>query len=232
MPTDDSKLKLQFEKLFREHFTGLCYFAQKYLGDLDSSKEIVHNVFVKIWENKHNFEWEKPAKSYLFTSVYNRSMNFIRDNKKFTSSDANEIQANILETIEFSDTMEIAELEVRIQQALKKLPEKCREVFELNRFQGKKYAEIAKHLNISVKTVETQMSKALKVMKVELRDYIYTILVCLFLGSIASNFILSKYKYKITDKKIIETTKKNENKYESHVGVNTASCVKYMRTYE
>lgn len=72
----------------------------------------------------------------------------------------------------FSDTMEVAELEGSIKTALQKLPEKCREVFEMNRFEGKKYSEIAETLNISVKTVEAQMSKALKILKQELKDYI------------------------------------------------------------
>ncbi|MBI9067661.1 MAG: RNA polymerase sigma-70 factor [Salinivirgaceae bacterium] len=173
MTTADTILKQKFEELFRNHFTGLCYFAQKYLGDMDSSKDIVHAVFVKIWENRHEFEFEKPAKSYLFTSVYNRSMNFIRDHKKFADAEDFDAHAASLETGEFYDSMEVAELEGRIKQAIAKLPEKCREVFELNRFEGKKYAEIAAHLNISIKTVENQMSKALKVMREELKDYLY-----------------------------------------------------------
>jgi RNA polymerase sigma-70 factor (ECF subfamily) len=169
----DPILKHKFEKLFREHFTALCYFAKKYLGDMDSSKEIVHSVFIKIWENRAEFDWEKPAKSYLFTSVYNRSLNFIRDNKRFVSTGADEILENSDNVSEFQDNLEVAELEGRIKQALQTLPEKCREVFELNRFEGKKYAEIAEELNISVKTVETHMSKALKILKEELKDYLY-----------------------------------------------------------
>lgn len=80
----------------------------------------------------------------------------------------------------FSDHLEVAELESRIKTALQRLPEKCREVFEMNRFEGKKYSEIAEKLNISVKTVETQMSKALKILKEELKDYI-TILILLLI---------------------------------------------------
>ncbi|MBN1415577.1 MAG: RNA polymerase sigma-70 factor [Bacteroidales bacterium] len=179
MATDDRILKTEFEKLFREHFTTLCYFARKYLGDLDSSKEIVHSVFIKLWENRLEFDWEKPAKSYLFTAVYNRSMNFIRDNRKFVSEDPATIREEVNNPSAFSDTMEVAELEGRIKKALQRLPEKCREVFELNRFEGKKYAEIATYLNISVKTVETQMSKALKVLKEELRDYLYVFILFL-----------------------------------------------------
>jgi RNA polymerase sigma-70 factor, ECF subfamily len=171
---NDNILKQKFEKLFREHFTSLCYFAQKYLGDLDNSKEIVHAVFIKVWENRQGFDWEKPAKSYLFTSVYNRSMNHIRDHKKFI--DNNEANKQSPESFEFHDTMETSELEAKINKTIEGLPEKCREIFMLNRFEGKKYAEIAKKMNISVKTVETQMSKALKILKEELKDYIYLFL--------------------------------------------------------
>lgn len=174
----DHILKQKFELLFKEHFEGLCYFAQKYLGDLDSSKEIVHSVYIKVWENRSTFDWEKPAKSYLFTSVYNRSMNFLRDNKKFIENDISSAPETA-DNGEFHDTMELSELETSINLAIDKLPEKCKEIFQLNRFEGKKYAEIAEKLGISVKTVETQMSKALKVLKEELKDYIYLILLFL-----------------------------------------------------
>jgi len=176
---NDTILKQKFEALFKEHFTGLVYFAQKYLGDIDASKDVVHNVFIKIWENRNEFEFDKPAKSYLFTSVYNRSLNAIRDHKKFANNSDDEVHAATLETGEFHDTMEVAELDGRIKQAIQKLPVKCRQVFEMNRFEGKKYAEIAAHLNISVKTVEGQMSKALKVMKEELKDYLYVLILFL-----------------------------------------------------
>ncbi len=176
----DAILKKKFEALFREHFTGLCYFARKYTGDLDSAREIVHTVFIRVWENKSEFDWDKPAKSYLFTSVYNRSMNFIRDNKKFLNHEEAYLQKLVVDESAYSDHLETAELENKIRNALLKLPEKCRAVFELSRFEGKKYTEIAIQLNISVKTVESHMSKALLVLKSELRDYL-TIMVFLLL---------------------------------------------------
>ena len=167
-----------YEEMFREHFTALTYFAQKYTGDTDSSKEIVHNVFVNIWEKRDDFDFGKAAKSYLFTSVYNRCMNFLRDGKKLTSRDDESVY--IPEEGEYHDTMEVAELDAHIKRALAKLPEKCREVFQLNRFEGKKYAEIAEQLNISVKTVEGQMSKALKILREELKDYLFILWILLF----------------------------------------------------
>ena len=177
---EDALLKRKFEILFREHFTGLCYFARKYTGDMDSAKEIVHNVFLRIWENRSEFEWEKPAKSYLFTSVYNRSMNYIRDNRKLIRQDDFQALHLIADESAYSENLETAELESRIKQTLQRLPEKCRQVFELSRFEQKKYSEIAMQLNIAVKTVETQMSKALHVLREELKDYL-TILILMLI---------------------------------------------------
>ena len=169
-----NKTNLKFEEMFRTYFTSLCYFAQKYIPDLDSSKEIVHSIFISIWEKRDEFDFEKPAKSYLFTSVYNRCMNFIRDQKKFVDSENSEL---LLENEAVNNNhLEAAELESRIWKVINNLPEKCREIFVLNRFEDKKYAEIADHLNISVKTVEAQMSKALRVLRDHLKDYIHLIL--------------------------------------------------------
>ncbi len=179
MDTSDAILKRKFEILFRQHFTGLCYFARKYTGDLDTAKEIVHSVFIRIWENRRHFDWEKPAKSYLFTSVYNRSLNLIRDNQKFISHEEVSVRHLIADDSTFSNDLETAELESLIKAALQRLPQKCREVFELSRFEGRKYAEIAAQLNISVKTVEAQMSKALHILKEELKNYLMIIILLL-----------------------------------------------------
>jgi len=72
-----------FEDLFRTHFSSLCFFSLKYVSDLDASKEIVHSVFVKLWERRNELDTTASLKSYLFTSVHNRSLNYIRDRKKF-----------------------------------------------------------------------------------------------------------------------------------------------------
>jgi RNA polymerase sigma-70 factor (ECF subfamily) len=169
--TLEDKVSKKYEEMFRTYFSSLCYFAQKYIQDLDASKEIVHKIFVAIWENRASFDFDKPAKSYLFTSVYNRCMNYIRDRKKFTTTENLETQDISEGGALNSDHLETAELESKIWKAINSLPEKCKEVFILNRFEGKKYGEIAEFLGISVKTVETQMSKALKVLRDNLKDY-------------------------------------------------------------
>jgi len=164
--------KRSFEELFRSFFPSLVLFAQKYVPDQDTAKEIVHNVFINLWEKRQQVDTGSPLKSYLFTSVHNRCLNYIRDQKKFDKDDT---IFQRLDSTDFSDgvyRLEEQELEQRIYDALQSLPEKCREIFMMNRFDGLKYAEIAEKLGISVKTVETQMSKALKILREKLIDYL------------------------------------------------------------
>jgi RNA polymerase sigma-70 factor, ECF subfamily len=171
------KYSLKYEELFRTYFSSLCYFAQKYVSDLDSSKEIVHKVFVNIWEKRETFDFEKSAKSYLFTAVYNRCLNHIRDQKKFVSDATLQSSEELSQPDMNTDHLEAAELESNVWKIINGLPERCKEIFVLNRFEGKKYGEIAEELNISLKTVETQMTKALKILRDNLKDYLKLLII-------------------------------------------------------
>ncbi|MBU0765054.1 MAG: RNA polymerase sigma-70 factor [Bacteroidetes bacterium] len=177
--TENKLSKITFEQLFRTYFSQLVYFAVGFVSDTDTAKEIVHDVFINLWEKRENIDLSRAVKSYLYTSVHNRSLNYIRDNKKF---DHNIIE---LERVgdglnwEDSDKLVESEMEAKIQSAISSLPEKCREVFLLSRFENLKYNEIADKLGISVKTVETQISKALKVMREKLAEYLTIIIMLL-----------------------------------------------------
>lgn len=163
---------VQFEETFKTYFVGLTAFAKKYVKDVDTSKEIVHDVFVNLWNKRDQIDPAKSIKSYLFTSVHNRCLNHIRDQKKFdTSIEDFDTETNNF-TTEDNNYLEAAELEQKIHMILNELPEKCREVFKLSRFEGKKYKEIAEEMNISQKTVETHISKALKTLRAGLSDYL------------------------------------------------------------
>ena len=159
-----------FEVLFKSHFSALCSFALKYINDLDSAKEITHDIFINLWEKRLTIDLNKSIKSYLYTSVYNRCMNHIRDNKKFRQVDT--AGEAFDENWDPSGKMGEAELDEKIHQTIDSLPVKCREIFLLNRFEELKYHEIAAKLEISVKTVEAQMSKALKILRENLAEYI------------------------------------------------------------
>lgn len=167
--------------LFRSHFAGLCFFAQKYVKDIDTAKEIVQDAFLSLWEKRDTIDMDRQVKSYLTMIIHNKCTNYLRDNRKF---DTNILQIeNLLDVPEYesTDSLVTGELKVSIESAINELPEKCREIFVMNRYENLKYQEIADKLQISVKTVETQMSKALQHMRLRLAAYL-TILVVLVIG--------------------------------------------------
>ena len=162
----------KFEKLFKELFKPLCGFSMKYVGDLDEAKGLVHVVFVSVWEKFDSLPADINYNSYLYTAVRNRSLNYIRNKKK------NVMLENVAEQdlMTENEPMVAAELEREIEMAIQSLPGKCRQVFELNRMEGLKYAQIAEKLGISIKTVEAQMSKALSVLREHLKEFLSLII--------------------------------------------------------
>lgn len=170
--------RTSFETLFRKFFPALMAFSLKFLPDEDDAREVVHSVFINLWERRDTLDTSGSLKSYLFTSVHNRCLNTIRDRKKFSDAEVPESVSDI----DVQAQLESMELEEKIGQAISSLPEKCREIFEMNRFQGLKYAEIAEKLGLSVKTVENQMSKALKIMREKLAHYLTIVIWILWNG--------------------------------------------------
>ena len=161
-----------FEELFRAYFTPLMVFARKFLKDEDEAREVVQKVFISLWEKREEIDLTSSIKPYLFTSVHNRSLNVIRDRKKFSDEEIPDMAGDW----DVSAQIETMELEQKIKEAIDSLPEKCREIFELNRFDGLKYSEIASQLGISVRTVENQISKALKILREKLTKYMMLLL--------------------------------------------------------
>ncbi len=157
-----------FEAIFRQFFPALMTFARKYLQDEDSAREVVHVVMINVWEKGAAIDASEPIKPYLFKAVHNRCLNVLRDRKKFTE----ELVAEPISDKDVQEQIEMMELNTAIRQAIDSLPERCKEVFEMNRFEGKKYREIAEALDISVKTVENQMSRALKILRDQLAKYL------------------------------------------------------------
>lgn len=156
-----------FNKLFDDFYAGLCLFASRYLKDMDQARSLVQQLYIDLWIKRDKIEPIHSVKSYLYSSVKHRCIDDLRKSKN---------NSHISEAIEqlthtpFQDLLEEAELNQQINQSIQNLPEKCREIFVLCRFEGMKYSEIAQHLNISVKTVEMQMSIALKKIKNNLTE--------------------------------------------------------------
>ena len=157
-----------FSALFDGYYSALCLFAEKYLHDMDLSRSLVQQVFIDLWMKREKISISTSAKSYLYTSVKNRCIDVLRKEKVTTS--LSETVEN-LNQIPFRNLVEEAELTDRINASINQLPEKCREIFLLCRFEGLKYSEIAEKLGISVKTVEMQMGIALKKLRDSLSDY-------------------------------------------------------------
>jgi RNA polymerase sigma-70 factor (ECF subfamily) len=155
----------------------MCFFAQKYVKDFETAREITQAAFISIWEKRETIDMSRPVKSYLAMVIHNKCTNYLRDNRKFDQNILN--LENLLEVPEYesADSMVEAELKLKIDLSIAELPEKCREIFVLNRYENLKYQEIADKLQISVKTVETQISKALQHMRIRLAEFITVFLV-------------------------------------------------------
>jgi RNA polymerase sigma-70 factor (ECF subfamily) len=157
-----------FSELFDEYYSALCLFANKYLHDMDLSRSLVQQVFIDLWTKRQKIAISTSVKSYLYTTVKNRCIDVLRKEKSTT--EISESVENLRQT-PFRDLVEEAELNDRINASINQLPDRCREIFLLCRFEGLKYSEIAEKLGISIKTVEMQMGIALKKLRDSLSDY-------------------------------------------------------------
>ncbi len=158
-----------FKQLFEAYFTPLCRFVHVFISETQIVEELVMDIFLYVWENREKLQIQLSFKAYLFQAARNRALNTLRQEKKNVS--LNEIDADTLETDITS--LEEEELFQLIQEAVCALPEKCKEIFQLSRNENLSNQEIANKLNISVKTVEAQITKALKRIKDFLGDAYY-----------------------------------------------------------
>ena len=153
--------KLAFRHLFEMYFTPLCRFMHTYINEKVVIEELALDIFVYVWENRKTLHIHLSLKAYLFQAARNKCLNELRKKKQTISLD--ELDKDIADTNIIS--LEEDELYQLIQEAVFSLPEKCRAVFMLSRNENLTNKEIAEKMNISVKTVETQMTKALKRIK-------------------------------------------------------------------
>jgi RNA polymerase sigma-70 factor (ECF subfamily) len=161
-----------FEQMFKTHFKALHAYANVTLRDEEQAEEIVQGVFIKLWEKRELLHIDTSVKAYLYRSVHNECLNHIKRNKVKARYEEHAINSGSNHTESAAKLLELKELEGRIQEALAELPQQCRIIFQMSRFEELKYKEIAEQLNLSVKTVENQMGKALKLMRVKLRDFL------------------------------------------------------------
>ncbi len=158
-----------FKELFFEFYPALCIFAERYVHSKETSEDIVQEAFLKIWKNRKTLDINVSFRNFLITTVKNGCMDYLR--RQSTAFKYAE-QAQSTAFISPEELYTLNELETLIREGLEKLHPDVRQVFEMSRFEGLTYNEIAVRLSISPKTVESRMSKALKLLKNHLKDYV------------------------------------------------------------
>ena len=149
-----------FELLFKKYYAPLCLFATNYTNDLDNARDVVQNLFVYLWENRATVHIVHSVKAYLVSAARRNSIRLIKQHRATLSINMLPEDSHLADNLH--DSLELDELYTQLLEAIEQLPEQCKRIFKLSRFEEMKYAEIASTLHISVKTVEAQMSKALK----------------------------------------------------------------------
>ncbi len=171
--------KNQFEELYVSYYSRMKRFAQEYVIREEDAENIVQDVFLELWERKQFLPIHTNLFAYLFTTIKNKCIDFLR-HKTIVQQTKEKIQDDHWRTLQMKlQSLEAfneqlfsePEIEILIQNAINSLPEKCREIFILNKIDGIKQKDIATKLNISVNTVESQMAIAYKKLKEALKDH-------------------------------------------------------------
>lgn len=161
-----------FDNLYLTYFNALHRYAYTMVADKIIAEEMVHQVFWKILERKEGIQIHTSIKAYLYRSVYHECLNYFKHQKIKKAYESNAVNQEKSYSDHTVNKLQYKELEQKVKVAINGLPEQCRTIFQLSRFEELKYAEIAHQLGLSVKTVETQMSRALKKLRVQLVDYL------------------------------------------------------------
>ena len=151
-----------FESYYKEHFKAFFLVAYKYVRSGPVSQEIVNDVFLKIWEDAGKIMIEHSLKAYIYKAVVNRSINAL--NKQQLELQHQRELALLPPEVYEERQLEVNELKVQLYKAIDNLPDQCKKVFQLSRFEGLKQQEIANKLGISIKTVKNHITQALKIL--------------------------------------------------------------------
>lgn len=181
-----------FKEIYLTYYQDLCLFANSYTKDKQASEDLVQNILLKFWESKDSFNVQQDIKSYLYKCVYNSFLDSVRK-EKTRHRNLEELRYTLLLEINEED-YEILEERLKILKIeIEKLPERCREIFILNKYESLKYQQIAEKLNISINTVENQIGKAYKILRTKLisKNYLTMFFSLIFKRKTIPNFFNS-----------------------------------------
>ncbi|MCG6190087.1 RNA polymerase sigma-70 factor [Maribellus maritimus] len=173
--------------LFNEFYISLCAYSQKYVGRKDIAEEIVSDIFFSLWENRKKIKINTSLKSYLFKSVVNNSLYYLRKLEKenklkefFSDREVNNIEFSFSPEEVLEQSIIKSNVSDKIEEAVDRLPEQQKKAFKLKRFEGKKNKEIAEAMGLSIKTVEMHLSRATLKLREDLKnslpDFLFFIL--------------------------------------------------------
>jgi RNA polymerase sigma-70 factor (ECF subfamily) len=160
-----------FDAIFRANYAVLVRVAESMLHERATAEEIAQDVMLELWRRREQLDVMESVRGYMLQATRNRALNHLRHRAIERRSESQIAENSARVPLADTATRE-AEIEAAIRGAIAELPERCRAVFELSRIEGLKYAEIAQRLGISVKTVEVQMGKALRVMRQRLKPWL------------------------------------------------------------
>jgi RNA polymerase sigma-70 factor (ECF subfamily) len=162
----------EFERLFMNYYEPLCRHSNKILNDMDAAEDIVQDFFYHFWKNRETFTLKLSLNAYFYHSIRINTLHYLQhlDIRRRYAEKVSREYKHLMEP-QVQTAAEMNELERIIRETLQNMPVRCACIFRMNRFEGKKYREIAGILSVSLKTVEADMGKALQMMRESLKDY-------------------------------------------------------------
>lgn len=164
-----------FNTLFKSVYLPLYIHCRKFIADPEEAKDILQNVFLRFWEKREEIDIHTSLNAYLYRAIQNECLNYLRSTRTIETSQYESLGADKQEAVEDNDPyseLSMLEIEAITEKTIEELPDQCKSIFKLSRVNGLKNQEIANKLDISVRTVETQIYRALKILKSRLKDYL------------------------------------------------------------
>ncbi|MEX1239355.1 MAG: RNA polymerase sigma-70 factor [Cyclobacteriaceae bacterium] len=164
-----------FSTIFSAYYSDLVFFAFSFVKSASTAEDIVQDTFIKLWEDRYTVNITKSLNSYLLKAIQNRCIDWYRHRDIMINYSNSVVNNNRLLECDTENWLNRSELEGQIKKALQNISPELSEAFRMNRFEGLKYSEIAKKLNVSVRTIEVRIGKALQLLREHLNEYLTAI---------------------------------------------------------